>query len=168
MPKKANRRPLYFVVRKMADPDTGEMIGCLVPDSGLDRRAMRDRKYTVGTQLRAELKKPRNVAFHRLAHAIGGLMVDQVEGFDGMDAHSAFKRLQGESGACCEPMELDLGTLGKVSVQVPRSISFDEMDEGEFHELVSAVYDTIVERYWPTMAPAAIEEMALMYERDSA
>ena len=87
--KKPNRRPIYFVVRKMADPDTGEMVGCLVPDSGLDRRAMRDRKYTVGTQLRAELKKPRNVKFHRLAHAIGGLMVDNVESFSNLDAHSA-------------------------------------------------------------------------------
>lgn len=166
--RKPQRRPVYFRVAKLMDPATGEVFGCLVPRYPCDARAMRESGYKTGSELRAELKKPRNAKFHRLAHAIGGLMVDQVEGFEDMDAHGAFKKLQGDCGACCEPMELDLGTLGKVSIQVPRSIAFDEMDEGDFHALVRAIYDHIAARYWPTMTPAAVEEMALMYERDSA
>jgi hypothetical protein len=160
---KRPRRPVYFRVARVVDLETGEQVGALVPLTKWDARNMRDRKLHVGAELRGELKQRRNVKFHRLAHAMGALMVYQHEGFDG-SAHDAIKRLQRECGVCCETQTLDLGPLGKVPVSVPRSLAFDEMDESEFAELMQAIYRHVAKAYWPTMTPEAIEEMALMYD----
>jgi hypothetical protein len=155
-------RPVYVEVRKLVDPATGEEIGCLVPRYSCDRRALRDRGFAVGTELRCELKKARNPQFHRLAHAIGSLVVDQIPEFEGLDAHEAVKRLQRETGVCCESMEIDLGPLGKVPVSVPRSIAFDEMGEDEFQRLVQAIFALIARRYWPQLDAAGVEELVRM------
>lgn len=161
---KRPRRPVYFRVARVADLDTGEQIGALVPLTKWDARAMRDRKMHVGVELRAELKQRRNVKFHRLAHAMGALMVDQHEAFADTTAHEALKRLQRECGACCEAMPLDLGPLGIVTANMPRSIAFDELDESEFAELMQAIYRHVAAKYWPTMDEHAVEEMVLMYD----
>ena len=155
-------RPVYVEVRKLVDLATGEELGCLVPMYKCDRRALRDRGFAVGTELRCELKKARNPKFHRLAHAIGSLVVDQIPEFEGLDAHEAVKRLQRETGVCCESMEIDLGPLGKVPVSVPRSIAFDEMSEDEFQQLVRAIFALIARRYWPQLDAAGVEELVRM------
>jgi hypothetical protein len=130
------RRPVYFRVEKLVRPGTGEEVGALVPLTQWDQRAMRDRKYHVGSELRGELKKRRNVKFHKMAHALGALIVDHVEGYETEDTHGALKRMQRECGTCCEEIEIDLGPLGKVKAQQARSIAFDEMEQGEFQKLV--------------------------------
>ena len=38
--RKFTDRPVYFVVRQMIDPATGEMCGCLVPNSAIDQRVL--------------------------------------------------------------------------------------------------------------------------------
>jgi hypothetical protein len=163
---KRQRRPIYLVVARACDvpPNTG----VLVPLTKWDQRAMRDRKLGVGTEVRAELKKPRNVLFHRLAHAIGTMMVEQCDEFSGMDAHDALKRLQRECGAFCDElsMTLDLGALGThvVGIKQPRSMAFDELDESEFQSLVKAIYEHIAAKYWTTMTPEAVEQMVECYE----
>lgn len=129
-------RPVYFRVEKLVRPDTGEEVGALVPMTQWDQRTMRDRKYFKGTELRADLKKRRNVKFHKMAHALGALIVDHVEGYETEDTHSALKRMQRECGTCCEEIEIDLGPLGKVKAQQARSIAFDEMEQGDFQKLV--------------------------------
>lgn len=163
--KSRPRKPIYFRVERLVRPLTGEAVGALVPLTTWDARSMRERKYSVGTELRAELKQRRNVKFHRLAHAIGALMVEQHEAFAGLTAHDALKRLQAESGAACETVQYDLpGGLGKLTRTEPRSIAFDEMDEGEFSEVVQAMYRHIAAKYWTDMSAETIEEMVLMYE----
>lgn len=168
-PKVAKRakRPIYFTVERLVRVSTGEEVGALVPRYRCDAKEMRARKYCVGTELRAELKKPRNPKFHRLAHALGQLAVDHIEGFESLSAHDALKRLQRECGVQCESQELDLGPLGKVPVSVPRSIAFDELDEGEFGELFAGVVLHIRKAYWPTLSEEAIEELTHMTERDA-
>ena len=163
-PKKARRpkKPVYVEVRQLVDPATGELVGALVPRYACDRRAMRERGYHVGLELRAELKAARNPGFHRLAHAIGALVVDQLPEFENCDAHEAVKRLQRETGVCCESMEIDLGPLGKVPVSVPRSIAFDEMSEDEFQQLVRAIFHLLASKYWPGMGADAIEQLVQM------
>lgn len=144
---KRARRPIYLVVRRVVDPDTGEEIGALVPAHPIDRRLMKERRFHAGREVRAELKQPRNPAFHRLAHAVGHLLVDNVEAFRDMDAHGAIKEIQAKTGVCCEPLEIDLGSLGKVTAQVPRSLAFDEMSEDEFAQLFEAITAYIGEHY---------------------
>lgn len=157
---KRPRRPVYFRVERLVRPDTGEEVGALVPRYACDLRAMRERKYVVGAELRAELKRPRNPAFHRLVHALGGMAVDQIDGFGDLDAHAAVKRLQREAGVACEEMMIDLGPLGQVPVKVPRSIAFDEMDDGEFSELFRGICRHIAATYWPGMSEDEIAQQA--------
>lgn len=140
---KRARRPVYLMVRRLMDPATGESVGALVPDNDIDQRLLRDRRFVVGKEIRAELKQSRNPAFHRLVHAVGYLLVDHVDGFESMTAHDAVKEVQKRAGVLCDPMEIDLGRLDKVEVQIPRSIAFDEMDEGEFHEFFRGLTDYI-------------------------
>lgn len=48
----------------------------------------------------------------------------------------------------------------KVNVNIPRSLSFESMDEGEFSEMFLAFARHVSERYWPTLTPVEIIEMA--------
>lgn len=158
------RRPIYLLVRKLVDPATGEEIGALVPAHDIDSRLLRERKFHVGREVRAELKQPRNPGFHRLVHAVGNLLVDNVEEFRDHDAHGAIKAIQTKTGVCCEPMEIDLGPLGKVTAQVARSLAFDEMDDDEFRLLFEAVTAYIGEHYAHVMLDSVRAEFWQMVQ----
>lgn len=154
-----SRRPVYFEVKRLVDPATGEEVGALVPRHRIDQRLMRERGYRTGDQIRAELKKPRNVKFHRLVHALGGLIADHIEAFQGDTCHAVIKRLQRETGICCETQEIELPGLGKLEVKVAQSLAFDEMDEGQFFELYRGICNHVCARYWPGMTPEQIESL---------
>lgn len=145
--RKRKARPIYLTVQRLVDPRTGEEIGALVPAHPIDLRLLRERKFHVDREVRAELKQPRNVAFHRLAHALGHLLVDNVEAFRDLGAHEALKRVQRDAGVCCEPFEIDLGPLGKVQAMQARSLAFDEMDESEFRAFFDGITAYISEHY---------------------
>lgn len=153
------KRPVYFQVRKLIDPATGEEFGCLVPRHRIDKRLMKERGYRVGDELRGTLTKPRNAKFHRLVHALGGLVADQIEAFQGVGCHEVIKRLQREAGICCETQEIELPGIGKLEVKVAQSIAFDEMEEGSFYELWKGICNYICATYWPGMEPEQIESM---------
>jgi len=157
-PKKSTR-PVYFVIRRLVDPYTGEELGALVPRHQIDRRLMRERAYRVGDDLRADLKKPRNVKFHRMVHALGGILADNIEAFHGMDCHAVIKRLQRESGICCEEQEVDIPGIGKLVIKVAMSLSFDDMDEGAFYQLWQGICRHVVTKYWPDFTEEQISEM---------
>lgn len=155
-------RPIYMTCMRLMDPATGELHGCFVPSHPIDQRLAKERGYKVGHEYRAELKQSRNRAFHRLAHALGHLVVDNVEGFESLGAHDALKRLQTEAGVCCDPLEIDLGPLGKATVMQPRSMAFDEMDGGEFEEFFRGICDHIDRRYLPGITGSVRDEYLLM------
>jgi len=163
---KRARKPIYLQVARLVDPRTGEEIGALVPANGIDQRLLRERRFTVGKEIRAELKQSRNPAFHRLAHAIGNLLADNVEAFHGMTGHEALKRAQVESGVCCEPMELDLGPLGRVHVKQPRSLAFDELDEAEFKAFFEGITQWIGDNYAHVMLGEVRDEYWSMVQGD--
>lgn len=172
---KRAHRPIYGVWTKVAVLETGEERLALVAAHPVDRRICKERKYRAGDEVRMDLKKSRNVKFHRLMHAIGQMLVDHVDGFQSLDGHSAIKRVQREAGVCCEEMTVDMGTLrfgdmevpiGERPVMVPESIAFDDMSQERFDELFKGVTDWIVSNYWPDMTPEAVTEMALMIEGD--
>lgn len=101
------RRPIYATCMRLADPATGEQMGSSVPLHYIDLPLAKERGYKVGHEYRLEIKESRNAAFHRLAHAVGNLLVDNVEAFRDLDAHAALKRVQLEAGICCEMVEMD-------------------------------------------------------------
>lgn len=153
---KRARRPIYGVIEKVAVLETGEERLAIVAAHPIDRKLMAERGYRRGDEVRLEIKKARNVRFHRLAHAVGNLLVDHVEKFRHMTGHDALKAVQRESGVCCEQQTVDMGTLrlgelevhiGERPVTVARSIAFDEMPEEEFHEFFSGITDYIDQHY---------------------
>lgn len=144
---KRARRPIYLVVVKLIDPSTGELIGALVPAHEVDQRLLRERKFKVGREVRAELKQPREGWQHRLVHKIGQLMVDNVESWEQLGSHDAVKRLQRESGTCCEEMEIDVPGVGRLMVKQAESLSFDEMEQDRFQVLFDGITEHIGRHY---------------------
>ena len=139
--------------------------GALVPGDGYTTKRLAERGYRIGDILLADLRKPRNPGFHRLAHQLGTLVANNIPEFDGLDGHQALKRLQVEGNIACDELPVFLTLLGqkiKVNQRIPRSLSFASMDEGEFRETLQAMCRFIAAEYWPAMTAEQIEEMAEM------
>ena len=132
---KLRSRDIRMTVMKLVNPETGELIGALVPDHPIDRRSMKERKMFAGKSVRATLRQDRNPMFWRKAHVLGGWLADNVEAFSGCDMHAAIKRLQELSGVGCETVEYDLPGVGKLTRTEAQSLNFSDMDEGEFNSL---------------------------------
>lgn len=135
---KLRSRDIRMTVMKLINPETGELIGALVPDHPIDRRSMKERKMFAGKSVRATLRQDRNPMFWRKAHVLGGWLADNVEAFSGCDMHSAIKRLQELSGIGCETVEYDIPGVGKLTRTEAQSLNFSDMDEGEFNALWDA------------------------------
>ena len=113
-----------------------------------------------GDVIKADITKLRNPKFNRLVHRIGQLVVANIEAFHGLDAHTAVKRLQIEGKVACDEIGIMVQGYGMVIQFIPRSLSFEAMDEAEFNEAARGICRTIAERYWTTLSAEAIEEMA--------
>ena len=134
----------------------------------------KDRGYRVGHEYRLEIKASRNAAFHRLAHVLRHLLVDNVEAFRDLGAHAALKQVQLESGICCEMVEMDaspvvkalldaaetmLGTgarkalsgvlpeIRTIPVKVAQSLAFDSMEEEDFAAFFKGITAWIGDHY---------------------
>lgn len=164
--RKAKRpsRPVYAEVVRVAVLATGEERLALVATHPVDRRLMKERGYREGDEVRLEIKKPRNAKFNRLAHALGKLMVDSIDEFATLDSHGALKRLQRESGICCEEQSVEVPGGGTLALKVAQSIAFDEMSEEEFSHLFKGICHHIVQKYWHDMSAEQVEQMVLMTE----
>jgi hypothetical protein len=134
--------------------------GALIPADTYTESRLRERSYRIGDLLAAELTKPRNPKFNRLVHRIGQLVVANIDAFRGLDAHKAIKRIQIEGKVACEEIGIHVPGFGMLIQFIPRSLSFESMDEGEYHEAARGICRTISERYWPTMTAEQVEEMA--------
>lgn len=134
--------------------------GGLIPADPWAASELRQKGYKVGDVLGADLSKLRNPKFNGLVHRIGQLCVRNIEEFKYSDAHDVLKRLQLEANIACDEVAIRLPGYGMAFHRVPRSLSFDSMDEGVFHQTAKAFCSYIAETYWPDMDPEQIEEMA--------
>lgn len=178
-------RPIYATCMRVVDPATGEELGAFAPLHDIDRRLAKDRGYRAGREYRLEIKESRNAAFHRLAHVIGNLLVDNVEAFRDLDAHAAIKQLQLESGICCETVEMDalpvvkalldaaeavlgagartvlagvLPEIRSIPVKVAQSLAFDSMEEEDFAAFFKGITAWIGDHYAHVMLDDARAE----------
>lgn len=142
--------------------------GGLVPADNYAASQLRQRNYHIGDLIAAELVKPRNPKFHRLVHQLGQLVVQNIESFKGIEAHAALKRLQLEGKIACDELGIMVPNFGMVIQLIPRSLSYDSMDEGEIHEVARGISRTIAERYWQDCTPEQIEEMAECMVQETA
>ena len=135
--RKLRDRDVRVTMARMIDPETGEKVGCLRPTHPIDSRSMRERRFTVGKELRATLRQDRNPMLYRKAHVLSGWLADNVEAFAGLSQHDALKKLQELSGIGVESVEYDLPGIGKLTRTEAESLNFADMDEGRFNELWS-------------------------------
>lgn len=137
--------------------------GGLEPADGYTRRRLRERGYRIGDMLLAILRKPRNPGFNRLAHRLGQLVADNIDDFEGLDAHQVLKCLQIEANVECDEIPVYLEIFDqriRVIYRIPRSLSFESMDEGEFKAVVRRISNHIAATYWPSLTAQQIEQMA--------
>ncbi|MGQ4661318.1 hypothetical protein [Lysobacter sp. F6437] len=144
---KRARRPIYCTVMRLVDPVTGEEHGAFVPAHPIDKRIAKERRYRVGETYRIEAKQARVPWQHRLIHKIGALMVDNVEGWEQLTTHDAVKRLQRESGTCCEELEIDVPGVGRLMVKQAESLAFDEMEQDRFEVLFDGITEYVGANY---------------------
>lgn len=134
--------------------------GSLVPGDDLALARLRARGYKLGDWVTAEIRKPRNPKFHRMAHALGHLLSENIDAFTGMNAHAVLKRLQLESGVGCEAVGIFVPGVGMCEHRQALSLSFENLDEGEFQEIYAGLCQHVIARYWPGLDPEEIERMA--------
>jgi len=121
---------------------------------------LRERGYAIGDIVAGVITKPRNPKFFGLAHGLGNLVAENIESFTGMDAHKVLKRIQREAMIECEEFAFMVPGVGMVTQFTPRSLSFESMDDGTFHEVYAAMCAHIVKTYWPSETTERVAEMA--------
>ena len=134
--------------------------GGLVPADSYAQTQLRNKKFKIGDVVRCDVRKLRNQKFNRLVHRIGQLVAANIEAFSGLDAHTCIKRLQIEGRIACDEIGIMVQGYGMVIQFIPRSMSFESMDEAEYHDCAKRICRLIAERYWPNLEPLQIEEMA--------
>lgn len=137
--------------------------GCLRPADAFTVAMLRARNYKLGDVLSAELKKARNPGFNNLAHKLGEMLAENIDAFTGLDGHAVLKRLQLEGDIACDHMAILFPGIGPVEYRIPRSLSFDEMDEGEYRETVKRMCSHVSLTYWPKCSAEEIERMAELW-----
>ena len=134
--------------------------GALVPADDMAASRLRAKGYNLNDVVFAEIKKPRNPKFHRLAHRIGTLVAENIDVFTGMNAHDVLKRLQWEANIGCEEVVVQEANGDIRLIRWPMSLSFESMDQGLFHEVVAQFCSHISSVYWPEIDSEQIAEMA--------
>jgi len=134
--------------------------GGLVPADQYAESLLRNKKFKVGDVVGAEIRKLRNVKFNRLVHRIGQLCAANIEEFTGIDPHRVIKRLQIEGRIACDEIGVLVPGFGMVIQFIPRSMSFSEMDEAEYHECAKQICRLIAGRYYKGMTEDEIMIMA--------
>ncbi len=134
--------------------------GGFVPADNFAETQLRNKKFKVGDVVGAEIRKLRNVKFNRLVHRIGQLCAANIDEFTGIDPHRVIKRLQIEGRIACDEIGVLVPGFGMVIQFIPRSMSFSEMDEAEYHDSAKKICRLIAERYWQGLDADQIEEMA--------
>ena len=149
---KAKRRPEKFALRIIK--------GGFAPADNSTASRLREKGYRIDDIVFAEIKKPRNPKFHRLAHALGKIVAENIEQFEGMEAHKVLKRIQMEANLGCDEIAYQVPGYGMLLQRIPMSLSFESMDEGEFNEVIKGMCRHIASTYWPGMNEEEIASMA--------
>ena len=136
--------------------------GYLYPADNYAASQLRARGYKMGDVISVNITKLRSPGFNRLAHKIGQLVVANIDAFNGMEAHSALKKLQIEADAACEYLMVNIGGREELA-RLPKSLSYESMDEGEFQAAIKKICNHIVDRHWQTETPETIEQMAMQH-----
>jgi len=173
--RKGKYAPIHWVVRKAKLEDGTVRLGMFAMDEEASRQC-RERGMSDGSEWKAEIKQVRNAHFWRLVHRLGGWLADNVDDFEGLDAHAALKKVQEKSGIGCDVTRSDIrdnagNLLYRVVSNQPLSLAFDLMDEGEFRMYWDGGKEArgnggflgwIRKRLYPGMNPLSVDEIERM------
>lgn len=109
--------------------------GKLIPVYNSDAERLKDCRLKEGEIYEVEIKKKRNVLYHRKWHSLANLYYDNQDIFT--DYNKCWKWLVIESGFVEE-----VKTPKGIEI-VRKSVSFDSMDDIEFHKLYQKTIDVI-------------------------
>lgn len=102
----------------------------------------KSKRYKVGDVLDVDIKKPRNLKFHKKFFALMNMVYqNQPEGKE-INNFDHFRKYLIKRAGFFETIETPTGTIYEAD-----SISFASMDEVKFNDLYSRVVDTIVKIY---------------------
>lgn len=102
--------------------------------------------------------RPRSPEHWRRAHRFAGVLLENIEAFSGLNEHRVLKRLQWETGVHCEEIGALVGDQ-QVVVKIPKSLSFDDMDEDEFIEFYKAISRHVADKYWHDCSADQVSEI---------
>lgn len=134
--------------------------GALIPADEMAREELRRRKLRVGDCVSADPRKARNPRAWSRAHKLAQLLIENLDDFTGKDAHSVLKLLQFEADVGCERMEVNVPGYGIVTQRWPKSMAFDQMEEGEFQQVYAQFCQHIIDTYWNGLTQQQIEQMS--------
>lgn len=106
-----------------------------------------------GTWLRMEWSRPRNGAHHRKMFALLQLVAENSETYDTVE--KALVAVKLVSGWCDPFIDPTTGEL----VQLPRSISYEAMDQDEFERFYSAAIDGVLQHILPHIDSAQADRL---------
>lgn len=133
--------------------------GGFQPASQVAIDTLKERGYKVGDLVFADFSKPRNPGFHRLVHALGNLCVENLDAFEGMQAHAVLKRLQIEADVECDEIALNYPGIGPCVYKTPRSLSYESMSQEVFHEAYMGFCRHLAKVYWQDLDAEGVAEM---------
>lgn len=134
---------------------------CVVTDTGLAPKYDSDReefkKLKRNSEVLVEIKKGRNIEFHKKYFALLKLTYDNFPEWleDTLNVHS-IEDLRTR-------IKIDLGLYevshyGNQSIIIPKSIAFDKMDETEFEKFYNMSVNHILKNYLKGVSNEQIEE----------
>ena len=163
---KPSERAILGVVRAMVDPETGELVGCFCPAYPIDRHVMRERGLRTGTFVTMDVFEERHGKFWRLWHQLAGFVADNVEAMNGLKAHDALKRIQLDAKLHCELADFHLEDGTVLRHFVPKSLNFEDTDEGAAQEIWDGLCDYIARTYFAGWDQDQVAEAAAHWARD--
>jgi len=98
------------------------------------------KKFVEGEVYRCEIKKPRNIKFHRKFFALLQYVFENQEKYD--TAEDLRVEIELKSGSYAE----HITTKGKL-IYIPKSIAFEKMDNIEFEKLYNKAVDVILKDF---------------------
>lgn len=119
---------------------TKRLGGLLAPGDQQAEEALK--KIGQGELMQCEIKRPRNLSFHRKYFALLTLVFQNQEKYEDFEAFRAEVTMR--AGWWEEHKHLS----GKISF-FPKSISFAKMDENDFSKLYDKTIDVLLEHFLP-------------------
>lgn len=82
-----------------------------------------------------------------------------------MSAHATIKRLQLEAGVGCEEIAYRINGMAVVQ-RILLSLSYESLDDAEFHEVYGAICRHIAANYWKDLSAEEVAAMADLMPND--